>query len=517
MTPKATYAGSFEDKSLAWQIDELEVDIVENVTVNRGKKDGYVTGQDASMRLFDVMCPLSGEGEGQFNPVSYQEGEDGNLLVNKCILKCLVHKAPPPPPPPAPTSNRLVWTDGTYTDTDIEIFTGAETLDGYLTGIGRERDEIVECYVFEESVGYSVFVGMENLEKVYFDSQVTSFTSEMFRNDPKLEEVFFAGRTLLQVENLPYYSWGIEDTSVIKAELPPADPTLTRFYYEDGSVEEKDIVGSLIRSGFQSNGLTKVEVGTHVDTIGNSAFNGIATLQNVVLPTTLSAIESNAFLSCMGLSSINLPEGLKTTGDSCFKSCTSLTSIRIPSTVEHMGQQTFKSCTSLSSAYFEDGLSDVANQTFAYCSQLVDVRIPYTATRIGEQVFLRCTGLQTIRFDDSVVDTLDMNAFNGCTSLSAVYGPGSLTSLKFGVFLDCTSLKTFNRTGEVYLYDALEEMGSRVFSNSGVEKVSFPNWSAMGISNYAFTGCSTLTDVVVRGVTTHEAMSLENYPWGISN
>ena len=92
MTPKATYIGSYMDVSLAWQIDELEIDVVENVTVNRGKKDGYVTGQDAAMRLFEVLCPLSGEHEGQFNPVSYEEGEDNSLLVNRSVLKCLVHK-----------------------------------------------------------------------------------------------------------------------------------------------------------------------------------------------------------------------------------------------------------------------------------------------------------------------------------------------------------------------------------------------------------------------------------------
>lgn len=110
MTPKATYAGAYMDVGVAWQIDELEVDIVENVTVNRGKKDGYVTGQDAAMRLFEVMCPLSGETEGQFNPVSYEEGEDNSLLVNKCLLKCLVHKMPAPD-----TSLTLVTYSGGHT------------------------------------------------------------------------------------------------------------------------------------------------------------------------------------------------------------------------------------------------------------------------------------------------------------------------------------------------------------------------------------------------------------------
>lgn len=96
MTPKATYAGAYMDVGIAWQVDQLEIDVVENVTVNRGKKDGYVTGQDAAMRLFEVLCPLSGENEGQFIPVSYEEGEDNSLLVNKSVLKCLVHEVPIP-------------------------------------------------------------------------------------------------------------------------------------------------------------------------------------------------------------------------------------------------------------------------------------------------------------------------------------------------------------------------------------------------------------------------------------
>ena len=90
MTPKATYAGKYEDLFIAWTLESLEIDIVENVTVNRGKKSGFMTGQDVGLRVFDVLCPLSGEEEGKFNPVSLEEGEDNGLLVNKCLLKALV-------------------------------------------------------------------------------------------------------------------------------------------------------------------------------------------------------------------------------------------------------------------------------------------------------------------------------------------------------------------------------------------------------------------------------------------
>ena len=90
MTPKATYAGKYENSFLAWTLESLEIDIVENVTVNRGKKSGFMTGQDVGIRVFDVLCPLDGEEEGKFCPVSLEEGEDNGLLVNKCLLKALV-------------------------------------------------------------------------------------------------------------------------------------------------------------------------------------------------------------------------------------------------------------------------------------------------------------------------------------------------------------------------------------------------------------------------------------------
>ena len=105
MTPKAVYQGKYEDLFLAWQLDELEIDIVENPIINRGQLSSHITGQDAAMRLFDVLCPAVGDSEGQFNPVSYEEGEDSGLIVNKCILKALVYGESQDPPQPTPSLN----------------------------------------------------------------------------------------------------------------------------------------------------------------------------------------------------------------------------------------------------------------------------------------------------------------------------------------------------------------------------------------------------------------------------
>lgn len=67
------------------------------------------------MQVFNVLCPLSGEHEGRFCPVSLEEGEDGSLLVVKSVLKCLVHvKESTPPQPWFPDRQGIKMSDGTF-------------------------------------------------------------------------------------------------------------------------------------------------------------------------------------------------------------------------------------------------------------------------------------------------------------------------------------------------------------------------------------------------------------------
>lgn len=272
MTPKATFAGAYEDKSLAWQLDELEIDIIENVTVNRGKKNGYVTGQDAAMRLFDVLCPLTGDNEGKFNPVSYEEGEDNNLLVNKCVLKCLVHGG-------IPTPTRYLkngeWRTGNWEGTltrdaglylydiqEVDIGTmissiGTEcfhpnsgqtslssvTIPETVTSIGQsafgnckylsslnlpsqlssidngafsDMTAIVDFEIPDSvvTIGEAAFMGCINLKNVVFGRGVQSIGRNAFQEDTP-DYVLFKGKTIEQVQAMGNYPWGIPNPSTV--------------------------------------------------------------------------------------------------------------------------------------------------------------------------------------------------------------------------------------------------------------------------------------------------------------
>lgn len=92
MTPKANYIGNYEDKMIAWEIDELTIQVVENTVVNRGKKDGVLTGQDVAMRIMDWLSSPKYGRQGTFSPIGYEQGEDNSLLVNKTVFKCAVYE-----------------------------------------------------------------------------------------------------------------------------------------------------------------------------------------------------------------------------------------------------------------------------------------------------------------------------------------------------------------------------------------------------------------------------------------
>lgn len=92
MTPKAEYRGEYngDSKQTAWEIPDLTIQIVENVVVNRGTGRDSLTGQDAAMTAAYLLGnPQFGYG-GMFSLNSYEQGEDGGLLVSSLKLKCLV-------------------------------------------------------------------------------------------------------------------------------------------------------------------------------------------------------------------------------------------------------------------------------------------------------------------------------------------------------------------------------------------------------------------------------------------
>lgn len=356
MTPKATFAGAYMDTSLAWQLDELEIDIVENVLVNRGKKDGgYITGQDAAMRLFDVLCPLSGEGEGKFCPVSYDEGEDGSLLVNKCILKCLVHVSESEPEPFKPKGKVLYKTDLSQEDWLEE--------DAYLSG-----DNVL--YGFEHKKQAAV-------------AMLPDFAAD---GTP----VKALGGHSLQ-----------DCKSLVSVDLPSALVSLGEYSMHDCEsllhLHLPDSVSCIAeRAVSYCDSLSSVDMPSSLKSIGSSAFREDRSLLSVFIPPC--ELGEEIFVNCSSLSSAELGEGLAGTARRLFATCSSLAEVKLPSTLTSIGDESFARCYALSSIGMPSSLVSIGQSAFTACTSLTGAVLPEQLSSIGHTAFGSCSSAVTRGF-----------------------------------------------------------------------------------------------------------------------
>ena len=90
-----------------------------------------------------------------------------------------------------------------------------------------------------------------------------------------------------------------------------------------------------------------------------------------------------------------------------------------------------------------------------------------------------------------VVTGIGDNAFSGCSGLTSVTIPNSVTYLGYGVFYGCSGLASVN------IPNSVTYLGRLVFGYcSGLTNVNIPN-SVTSIGDASFFGCSSLTSVTI--------------------
>ena len=106
-----------------------------------------------------------------------------------------------------------------------------------------------------------------------------------------------------------------------------------------------NVVSSIgINAFLYNNTLQNVVLPESVTEIGNTAFMNCEKLAVVDLPSSVTSIGERAFIGCNALGACGLREGLESIGDYAFSSCGSLTNVVIPASVTHVGCGVFSYC-----------------------------------------------------------------------------------------------------------------------------------------------------------------------------
>ena len=129
----------------------------------------------------------------------------------------------------------------------------------------------------------------------------------------------------------------------------------------------------------------------------------------------------------------------------------------------------------------------VGNSAFEGCTGLTSVTIPNSVTSIYSNAFQGCSGLTSVTIPNSVT-SIGKDAFNNCTGLTSVTIPNSVTIIDQYAFCWCTSLTS----------------------------VTIPN-SVTSIGYDAFSVCTSLTSLYINNTTPpklhDQAFDNINYTW----
>ena len=154
------------------------------------------------------------------------------------------------------------------------------------------------------------------------------------------------------------------------------------------------------------------------------------------------------------------------------------------------------SCTSIK---LPESITSIKNSAFRGCSGLSSVTIPNSVTDIGvgdgNGDFASCSSLTSIEIPNSVT-RIGAYTFRSCTSLTSVTIGNGVTIIGRGAFSGCSGLTSAT------IPDGVTIIEVEIFGNcSSLTSVTIPN-SVTSIGDMAFSGCSGLTSVTIPdGVT----------------
>ncbi len=340
------------------------------------------------------------------------------------------------------------------------------------------------------SIGDRMFSYHINLTSIVLPNSITSIGKEAFYCCYKLVQV-------VNLSDLPiaagfsdygyvaYYAQNIYNSLDFDSHLQTQDEYT---FYEDG-----ETVYLLGYNGTATELQLPASFNGRNYAIGEYAFYGNKTITSVTLSDGVDSIGAVAFGGCTSLESVTIPDSVTSIGEEAFDDCTSLETIIIGNNVTSIGAFAFSSTayyrnqdhwsgdilyigkylveakSAVSGKYtINPGTKVIADRAFNGCTDLTSVTIPDSVTAIGESAFGRCTSLSEIIFEgNSQLKSIGSYAFEYCAAA-----------------IDWGKIPT------------IQEIGSSVFYGYQGKSLTIPN-SVTSIGELAFENCTSLESLYI--------------------
>ena len=423
------------------------------------------------------------------------------------------------------------------------------------------------------SIGMYAFKDCSGLKSVTIPGSVTSIGNDAFSGCSGLTSVTIPN-SVTSIGNYAFFAC----SGLTSITIPNSVKSIGEVAFSGcsglTSVTIPNSVSSIGKSAFsRCNSLTSVTIPNSVKSIGHSAFSSCSGLTNINFSatkcTSMGSDSYPVFSNCKSIKTLNIGDNVKTIPAYAFKDCSGLKSVTIPGSVTSIGNDAFSGCSGLISVTVENSTPvSISSSTFtnranatlyvpagskaayetadywkefkkivgpvvyitfadanvkALCvakwdtngngelsedeaADVTDIGIVFNnkttitsfnelsyftgLTSIDDKAFYGCSGLTSVTIPNSV-SSIGKSAFSWCNSLTSVTIPNSVKSIGEYAFCGCSGLTS------VTIGNSVTSIGSSTFSGcSGLTSITIPN-SVKSIGEVAFSGCSGLTSVTI--------------------
>ena len=142
------------------------------------------------------------------------------------------------------------------------------------------------------------------------------------------------------------------------------------------------------------------------------------------------------------------------------------------------------------SYYYTTSDDVIGDYAFSGCSSLTSLTLPSSVTSIGGHAFSGCNSLTSLTLPSSVTSIGEF-AFRYCSGLTSLTIPSGVTTIDYYAFADCRGLTSLT------LPSSVTSIGGHAFAwCSGLTSLTLHS-SVTSIGDYAFAWCSGLTSLTL--------------------
>ena len=248
-----------------------------------------------------------------------------------------------------------------------------------------------------------------------------------------------------------------------------------------------------LQSGIAPSRIVRMKVtGTLAETDWRLIRENFASLISLDLSAiTNTEIPSGALQNMPQLVDLVLPKNLVTIESVAFSGNTLMDIPSLPETLESIGYGAFENCNMLSISVLPDNLNSIQSSAFRGCTSLRSItageNVKFEDEWLMHFTFQDCTGLEFVDLSNTKMEIVGSCTFGGCTNLTTVLLPETLTTLGGSVFSG-TAIESIDIPASV------TEIGSKAFMGTQLRTINIPQ-GVQKIDRSTFANCPKLLSV----------------------